>query len=190
MSYQEKLPSIQWRDEYPSSGWVPASAQASPGLENYTIGGVETRKYAFNGANTEERLSSSFEIPHDYMPGGQIEVHVHFRPTTTGTGNVKWFFDWEFSKANTSVTVTPVAPDSQTSLETVFTIPASTQYYHYISAFGFLPENGYVLGDKIGFTLRRTPADEEDTYEADVILEQVAAHVPIDSAGSYEIYSK
>lgn len=174
---------ISHRDEYPSHPWIAAGAQASPDLTNHTIGGVARRIYAFNGATTEERLSSSFEIPHDYAYGQPIEVHAHFRPSTTGSGDVKFFFDWEHSPAQG-------APASQTTMTLVHTINADEQYYHLIKSFGDLPDLGFRLGDKIGFNIRRTPTDAADTYAADVLLEQVALHVPIDSDGSKQRYAK
>jgi len=48
----------------------------------------------------------------------------------------------------------------------------------------------YTLGDKIRFNLRRSPADTEDTYAADIIFEQIAMHVQIDTLGSRQRYTK
>ena len=42
----------------------------------------------------------------------------------------------------------------------------------------------------INFNIRRNPADEQDTYAADVILEQVALHIKVDTLGSRQIYIK
>lgn len=179
-----------YRDEYPSHPWVPAGAQAAPDEANHTIGGVPRRVYCFDGVNIEERLSSSFEIPHDYMYGQPIEVHVHFRPTDNTAGDVKWFFDWELSPVNNGTEGYSKPPEAQNTLSVVESIPADKQYYHVIRAVGVLPDNGYELGMKIGFNIRRTPTDAEDTYGADVILEQVALHVPVDTAGSRERYVK
>ena len=46
------------------------------------------------------------------------------------------------------------------------------------------------LGGKIGFNLRRTPADAGDTYGADTLFEQIALHVPCDTLGSRAVYTK
>jgi len=57
-----------WRDEYPTMV-VPASGSAAPDDVGHTIGGVVRTLRSFDGNATEERLSGSFEIPHDYMMG-------------------------------------------------------------------------------------------------------------------------
>ena len=171
-----------YRDEYPSS-ILPAGGSAEPDDVNVTIGGVYRRMYSFDGSSTEERLSGSFEIPHDYMYGEDIEVHIHVRPSTTGTGVFKFFFDWEHSPAQGD-------PAAQTALTLTHEITADEQYKHLIIAFGNLPDLGYQLGDKIGFNLRRHPTDAADTYTGDVLFEQIALHVPCDTQGSRQIYVK
>ena len=171
-----------FRDELPVYLNVAGGA-AAPDEENHTIGGVARRLYCFNGAATEERLSGSFEIPHDYAYGTEIEIHVHFRPTTNDAGNVEWFFDWEHSPAQS-------APEAQTTLSAVIPILADTQYHHYVKTIGVLPANGYALGDKIGFNIRRTPNGDNDTYGADVAWEQIAMHIQVDTHGSRQRYVK
>jgi len=171
-----------YRDEYPSI-LVPASWAAAPDSVGATIWGVARQLYAFDWWNTAERLSWSFEIPHDYMMWTPIEVHVHYRPSTTWTGNVKWFFDWEFSVAQW-------APVAQTTLSVVDTVTVSTQYRHKLVAIWELPALWYSLGDKIGFNIRRTPADVQDTYAGDVLLEQVAIHIQVDTLWSRQRYAK
>lgn len=178
------LQNVVWRDEFPGSDWVDASGAAAPELTNYTIGGVGTRKYAFDGSVTEERLSSNFEIPHDYACGYPIEVHVHWRPSTTNTGTTFWWFDWSYDAVNS-------APSAQTTLSCSRTVTASSQYNHFITSFGYLPSSvTYTLGSIINFNIRRTPDFSGDTYPDDAIFEQVALHVPVDGFGSRQIYIK
>ena len=171
-----------YRDEYPAN-IVPASGAAAPDSVGHTIGGVARQLYSFDGVNTTESLSGSFEIPHDYMLGGDIEVHIHWRPATTGTGVVKWFFEWEYSAVM-------AAPAAQTALTAKYTIATNMQYYHLLTTFGNLPDLNFAIGGKIGFNIKRIPSDGEDTYVADALLEQVALHVPVDTLGSRQIYTK
>lgn len=180
--------SALWKDEYPSGPWVPARARAAPDLENVTIGGVETRKYAFNGTNTEERLSNFFEINHEYMETAYanslaIEAHMHFMPSDNSAGNVKMFLDWCYKPVDG-------APIAQTSLSFICEIAANSQHFHKIKTFGNLPDLGYTIGDGIEFTVRRDPSDPEDTYAADIYMDKVALHVPTDTRGSRNIYEK
>lgn len=175
-----------WRDEYPSF-LVSAGGAAAPDEIPVTIGGVLRTVRSFDGGNTEERLSGSFEIPHDMVIDSSVtpELHVHWRPATTGLGVVKWFFDWEYSPPEG-------APISMTSLSTTEEITEDNQYWHKLTTFGYLPQPSteYGIGGKIGFNVRRTPADEDDTYTGEVYLEQIALHVPCDTKGSRQIYIK
>lgn len=176
------LLSPNYRDEYPAI-LLPAAGQAAPDVVVHTVGGVVRSFYGFDGGTTEERLGGSIEIPHDYMMGEQIEAHVHWRPATTGTGTVIWYFDWEYSPPD-------AAPIPQTTLSVEVTIASNKQYWHLLSTFGFLaePATPFSLGGKIGFNIRRTPTT--DTYAGDALLEQPSIHVPIDTLGSSQIYVK
>jgi len=171
-----------YRDEYPAMV-IPASGAAAPDDTAHTIGGVARTLRAFDGNATQEILSGSFEIPHDYMIGEAIEVHVHWRPSTTGTGTVKWYLDWEYSPPN-------AAPIPQTVLSIEVSIASNKQYFHLLSSLGNLPQPStpFAIGGKIGFNIRRTPTT--DTYADDALLEQISLHVPCDTMGSRQIYVK
>lgn len=171
-----------YRDELPSYV-LPTAGAAAPDLVSHTVGGIVRQFYSFDGANTQEVLGGSFEIPHDYMYGTDIEVHIHWRPSTTATGNVEWFFDWEHSPAE-------AAPIAQTTLHAVDTIPSNQQYWHKLMEIGIIPANGFQLGDKIGFNLRRAPNGVNDTYGADALFEQIALHIQCDTLGSRQRYVK
>jgi hypothetical protein len=171
-----------FRDELPSY-LVPAAGGAAPDSVAHTIGGVARQLYSFDGNATVEILSGSFEIPHDWKVDSEIEIHIHWRPSTTGTGNVEWHFDWEYS--------TPQgAPVPKTALSGVATIPAAQQYWHKLDQIGLINATGFSLGGKIGFNLRRSPSGINDTYGADALLEQIAMHVEIDTLGSRQRYIK
>lgn len=186
---------VRYRDEYVGGAWLPASGAAAPTIVNVTIGGVATQKYAFNGTTTEERLANSFEIAHDIpidlVNAGtlKMEWHVHFRPATTGTGDVKWFFDWSYTPPPSNGTV--FAPIAMTALSCINTVQANTQYYQYLCGAEMpVPLGGFQIGGVITFNLRRTPTDGDDTYEADALLIKTALHVPTDGDGSRQRYIK
>jgi len=171
-----------YRDEYPAI-LVPASWATAPDSVGATIWWVARQMYAFDWGATQERLSWSFEIPHDYMYWSVIEIHVHWRPNTTWSWAVKRFFDWEHSPAQ-------LWPSAQTTISVVDTVVASTQYYHHIISLWVLPNLWYQIWDKIWFNLRRTPSDAQDTYAWDALLEQIAMHVQVDTLWSRARYSK
>jgi len=162
---------------------IPATGAAAPDEVAHTIGNVARTMRGFDGNNTQEILSGSFEIPHDYMIGQPIEVHVHWRPATTATGTVKWYFDYEYSPPN-------AAPIPQVTMSNTATLLADSQYKHLLLTLGEMPQPStpFGIGGKIGFNLRRTPAD--DTFSGDALLEQISLHIPCDTAGSRQIYVK
>ena len=170
-----------YRDEFPVY-LTAASGVTAPDLTDYTIGGVYRRMYSFDGTTTTEGLTGAFEIPHDYMYGEDIEAHLHVRPATTGTGTFKFTFNYEHSPAQG-------APVSKTPLTLTYEITSDKQYYNLIILFGVL-EDGFQIGDMIGFNLVRDPTDSEDTYTGDMIFSQVALHVPCDTNGSRQRYVK
>jgi hypothetical protein len=171
-----------YRDEYPAMV-VPASGAAAPDEVPHTIGNVIRSMRAFDGNSTEERLSGSFEIPHDYMVGQPIEVHIHWRPAASSTGTVIWYFDYEYSPAN-------AAPIPQTTLPLTHNVTSDSQYVHFLDTFGNMPQPStpFALGGKIGFNIRRSPTT--DSNSGDALLEQIALHIPCDTAGSRQIYIK
>lgn len=179
---------IAYRDEYPSHTWMTPVGANSPDQANHTIGGVARRVYCFDGTTTLEELSSSFEVPHDYAYGQPIEMHAHIRPATSGSGTIKLNVDWEYSPPQG-------APTQHTTKSTLsFEVAVDDQqYYNLICSFDEdlgTDEMDFELGGKIGFRVYRDPGDAADTYAADMILEQVALHVPVDSDGSHEPYVK
>ena len=181
-TYIARGTSSTFRDELPSYV-LPAAGATAPDSVTHTIGGIIRQLYSFDGAGTEERLSGSFEIPHDWKLDSEIEIHIHWRPSTTGTGNVEWHFDWEYSPPQG-------APVTKTTLSGVATIPAAQQYLHKLNTIGLIDATGFSLGGKIGFNLRRSPAGVNDTYGADALFEQIAMHVEIDTLGSRQRYVK
>jgi hypothetical protein len=152
---------------------------------------------SFNGVNTEERASASFEIQHDIDTTAVnneddfIEAHIHWMPSTNDAGDVVWFFDYCVAKVN-------ALPIPQTTLAVVGSCEADCQFKHQISPFyddGTIirvpvPSGGFGIGDVIIFNIRRTPTDDRDTYPADAIMIKVALHVPVNSNGSRQRYIK
>lgn len=180
---------ICYRDEYPTQWITPTAGGAS--LANYTIGGVSTRKYGFNGTATANTLSASFEIPHD-MAVAQVnagtlplEMHIHFAPAGTGTGDVRWVVNYCQNKVSGA---TPVAEIAITNIKN---IPTNKQYFNILTGFNLaIPSGGWDIGDTLEFSLSRDPTDAADTYGGIAILYQVALHIPVDTLGSRTTYTK
>jgi hypothetical protein len=181
---------ITWRDEYVSQDWGDATGGAAPSFGNFTIGGIAQRKITLDA---NDARTNGFEIPHDMLESTdaalQPELHIHFRPTTNETGTVIVYLTPEWSKANLSGAATVVAPTGLAEMSLTCTIAVgSSAYPSYVCSFGQLPVNTYNIGDLIGLKIERRTGF--GTYTADIIIDKVAMHVPMDTMGSRTIYSK
>ena len=181
---------IRWRDEYVTGDWGNATGAAAPAFSNFTIGGVAMRKITLDANDARTNV---FEVPHDMLMSAeallQPEIHVHFKPTTDGTGTVIFFLTPVWSRANTSGDDPVIDPEALPEMARTVTIAVgSAEYPSYVATFGHLPIRTYTLGDLIDFKIERRTG--EGTYTADVIMDKVALHVPVDDRGSREMYTK
>jgi hypothetical protein len=185
---------IRYRDEYVGGDWVLGAGGASPDVTTVTISGFGYRVYGFDGGNTLENMSNSFEVPHDLAFDELnnetvfMEAHVHWLPSTNNTGSVIWYFNWTYLPLNG-------APIAESQLSVTATVSANQQYFHKISAFesgGVVkipkPSSGFGIGDMILFDVRRVPTG--DTYPDDALLLKCALHVPTNDFGSRQRYIK
>jgi hypothetical protein len=173
-----------WRDEYVGGDWGNATGNATPTFGTYTIGGIAYRKMALDANDSR---TNCFEIPHDMVLSQdaelQPEVHAHIRPTNNATGTVVLYLEPEWSKANTTETNPTIEPLPLAEMTATLTITnGSSNFPHYVVSFGKLPVNSYNIGDLIGFKVSRRTG--QGTYTADIIIEKLALHVPVDTAGS------
>lgn len=179
-----------WRDEYVGGDWGDGTGNQRPSFEAFTIGGIAYRKMTLD---QNDSRTNCFEIPHDMVLSENIELqpelHAHIRPTNNATGTVILFLEPEWSKANITEVNPVVAPIPLAEMTATLTIVnGSSDYPHYVVSFGKLPVNSYNIGDLIGFKVSRRTG--QGTYTADIIIEKLAMHVPIDTRGSRQIYVK
>jgi len=138
---------------------------------------------AFNGAATLEEVSSHKELNHNYQEWTDLSFHIHRAPTTTGTGNVKWFLEyyitdgnWPTVKATGTITVTSAA--SGTAWDTT------------IGSFWTITWTSFTIWDQVSLRLYRDPTDAEDTYWADAVVKTFGYHYKVDTMGSRQLTSK
>jgi len=181
---------IEWDDILPSTNWGVALGSAAPDIVTPTIAGQQLTYYGFDGNSTEERLSSNFEILHNTdiasLNDGVValEIHIHGRPSSNNSGEVKIFFDLIYSPVNRT-------PEVWTTVSVIIPIAVNQQYMHKIQGVSLtIPPSTYNIGDLIGVRVRRTPTDPEDTYPNDWLFDQCALHAPIDTKGSRTKYDK
>jgi len=138
-------------------------------------GNIQGVGFAGTGT-TVEQLFGATELLHDWKEGSNIELHLHWMPTTSDTGNVKW--QVEYSWANALGTF-----GAPTSISKV--VPAEgTAWKHYLDDFTDIVGTGMKIGSYFVFRLFRDPADAQDTYEADAALLAIGIHYETDTLGS------
>lgn len=181
---------ITWRDEYVGGDYfVPNGAQA-PDQVDVTIGGVVTKKWSFDGANTTEKLGNTFEIPHDMaitqVNNGteRLEFHLHLAPSTNDSGQCRFVVDWCYIPFGG-------VPIAGAQMILVKSFNANLQYANLLEDANFtIPVGGVGVGGLIEFTISRTPTHQDDTYNSDIIFYKAAMHVPCDMLGSRSEYIK
>jgi hypothetical protein len=195
---------VRYRDEYVGGDWLTPTNSSAPEPLDVTIAGLQCRMYSFDGVNTEEIICNHFEIPHDMAidvlnAGGndingdpvELEVHIHWLPSTNDAGTVKWFFDYTILPAQGA----PIAGGTMTATHTIL---PNQQYWHFIDAFITAgsainipaPVGGWRVGDIIRFRIRRTPTTTGDDYTKDALFIKAALHVPTNDFGSRQRYVK
>lgn len=182
---------ITWRDEYVASDYFAPQGANAPDIVNITVGGVTTRKYAFDGVNTTEKLGNGFEIQHDIdisqVNDGtlNLEQHIHCCASDTASGTATFVTNWCLLKVGGAIIT-----GSNITASVYFD---GTQQPYCNSLLGgdlVTPTEGYGIGDLIEFTITRDPSLASDTYTSDVIFYKAALHVPVDTNGSRQRYVK
>jgi len=144
------------------------------------IGNIDA--YGFNGSATTEEMSAAFEIPHTYKVGSDLRPHIHWCPSSTAVGSVKWQLE---------ITTAGVG-DAFPSVTTVSAVQASDEVdrAHQVVEFDVVDGTSINIGDITGFRLFRDPTDTEDTYGADAIFLSLGIHYEIDGDGSRQVFVK
>lgn len=96
-------PTFGWRDLLGDVSIKTIGAN-DPDYSNYAATGIY--RYQFKN-NVVTEIFNDFHIPHDYVPGTEVYVHIHWSQTTIDTGgaaaapgNAKWYFDVNYSKGH------------------------------------------------------------------------------------------
>lgn len=85
--------------------------------------------YAYEfSATLMKEVWITFHIKHDYAEGTLVYPHIHWSPTTTSTGVVRWGFEYSVAKGHDQE-----AFPSTTTVYINSTISSNKQYQHIIS---------------------------------------------------------
>jgi hypothetical protein len=164
---------------------VPGSATqngvSAPDLISFHSSG-NLQILAFDGGGTIEQVYFQIQMPHSYKEGSLIYPHVHWTPTTSGSGNVKWNLEYTWVNVNetfpTPVTVTAVQAAS------------GTAWKHQVVGFGSIDGTSKKISSMLVCRLYRNPSDAQDTYGSDAAFLEVDCHYQLDSDGSTQQFIK
>lgn len=138
--------------------------------------------YAFNGITAVvDEVHRSLEILHDYKEGSDIHFHIHWYPTTTGLGNVKWQLRYVWFNRGT----VPGAASTLTTVQAVSGVAWQEE-----TASWTISGAGMLMGSRFVFSIFRDPADAQDTYAANAAVTDAGVHYEIDTIGSRQMLVK
>lgn len=170
-----------YRDENFSGFEAGATANEPDAIKWKGTSTIYTR--GFDGSSTSEQLFAGAELQHDYQEGSDLIFHIHWCPTTAGSGSVKWNIDYTIERDNVG-----------TMQSGTLSVVDSTDGVAWIARrinIGTILGTDLKIGDQIAIRLYRNPSDSEDTYTADAGLSfTFGYHYCVDSLGSRLISSK
>lgn len=166
-----------WNDiNFSASNLKPGSS--SPAWQAIT-GGLFG--YVFEDAKVQE-LHGCEEILHGYRAGTDIIPHIHWAPTTTNTGTVRFGLEYAWVNFN----------ENATGTTTIYAASAApgTIGSHRIIAFPAIPGAGKKHGSYFCMRLFRDGTNAADTFTGGAFVPQFGLHYQIDAHGSAEIATK
>lgn len=173
----------QWEDlRVAINGRTTLFATANPDLIDW-VGNIKV--YAFSPSSDEE-VFFSVQVPHSYKLNSELRPHIHWSPTTTGTGNVRWCVEYIVAGVGEAF------PGTVTT-NCVNAAADGVDKKHQIAEFDAISGTGSTWGDvstMIHYRLYRDANDAADTYAGDAIGHEFDIHYQIDSAGSRQEYVK
>jgi len=144
------------------------------------IGATNFYAFLFPGTGVQiKQFWHQSHIQHDFRPGSKVYPHIHWIPSTSGSGNVVWNLSWTaarghnqgaFGFANpTTFKITQAAPG--VAYQHMIAEASEAQA---VSITGMEPDT------VICWRVWRDPADVGDTYDADVFSNFFDIHYDVD----------
>jgi hypothetical protein len=127
----------------------------------------------FINANTDI-VYGSFELPHSYKEGTDLEIHLHWSPSTTDTGDCVW--SYVYSLANMNETFSAEATITMTQAGS-----GIVNRHQYVSGSTTISGSTLHIGAIVVFALSRPTGDG---FTGDAFLHSVGCHYQIDTLGS------
>lgn len=169
-----------WRDINLSGASLVAGGSAAPDPISFVDSNLLV--YGFDGSNTTERLYGSCEMQHDYKEGSDIELHIHWTPTTTNVGTVQWkvYYTWQNNAGAIFAAPTLLTPAVSNS--------GGVAWANNYTTVATISGAGKTINSQLVFQIFRVPT--EDTYTGDAALMQFGIHYQCDTTGSRLLNTK
>ena len=161
-----------WRDNV-----VPIEVKTGdPNAAQWNVyqGGINMYSFA---AGQMTQAFAVFHIDHDYKLGTAIYPHVHWSPTGTTAGTVRWGLEWTFAKGHQQMAfpAPTLVYTEQTSLEVPF-----MHYVSEVSDANVIPGTNIETDGLILMRVFRDGAHVDDTFDGDVFGLCVDLHYQVD----------
>jgi hypothetical protein len=132
--------------------------------------------YGFDGGVQLEQVYFSCQVSHDCELNPILYPHLHYCPTTTATGVIKWNFQYSWADIDGTFS-------SPTTLSGLCTA-SGEQWKHKTCNFPNISGYGSGLSSMLMCRLWRDPQDSQDTYTDDVGFLEFDFHYRKNSIGS------
>jgi len=161
----------------PTFGWRDITADINargigandPSFAAYT--GTNLYFYQFS-ATTMQQVFMCYHMPHDYVPGTDIYLHVHWSnaAASPNTGNVIWGFEYSYAKGHQQ------AAFPASSTVTVTQACNATRYHHHIAETAAVTISGLEVDGLILVRMYRDAAAVGDTCTDAVFVHTADIH--------------
>lgn len=181
----EQTYGIKLDPEAPGWGWrditgaveVRGVGANDPSFATYT--GTSLRAYQFS-ATTMNEVFMVFHMPHDYVVGTDIYIHVHWSNAAVApnTGNVRWLFDYTYAKGHNQAAFPAIGTAGGN-----YACPA-TRYQHNISESEAITISGLEPDGLILSRIYRDGGDPDDTCTDAVFMHTADVHYQSTNVGT------
>jgi len=133
----------------------------------------------FENAQTDI-VYGAFEIPHDYKENTDLEVHIHWSPSSTDTGDCVFSFKYSIAGMNGTFGSEATKTFTQAGSGTV-------NKHQYVSGNTVIAGSGITIGTIIAFALSRPTGD---AFTGEAWVHSIGIHYQCDTLGSRQISAK
>lgn len=173
---------LLWEDlRFPAQGINPAGTAAPPAIDTADPF-AGTLLFSASATNV---IAGVAQLPHSWKIGTTLHPHIHWCPTTTGSGNVAWRFSWHAASINGTFS------GSYTTAGIEVDAASQVVGRHQMFEFSDMDMSAVTgVSAMIAWKLERVGGDDLDTYAGQARLLELDFHFQMDTAGSRQEASK